>query len=181
MSQFACSRPSSRRRAIVGSLLVLVGGLAAAASAAPKSDPSPTTPVAPSFRLPSRGGGVVSLDSLNAKVVLVDFWASWCEPCRKSFPWMRSLQERYGSKGLAIVAVNLDKKREAADSFLEQNPAPFTVAYDPAGTTAEAFRVSGMPSSFLLTPQRKILLTHIGFDPKQTGEVEALIRQTCGP
>jgi thiol-disulfide isomerase/thioredoxin len=122
----------------------------------------------------------VSLDSLKAKVVLVDFWASWCGPCRKSFPWMSSLQEQYGGKGLAIVAINLDKKREAAEEFLEQNPAPFLIAFDPSGHVAEDFRVSAMPSSFLVGPGGKVLYSHAGFDPKQTAGMEEMIRKECG-
>jgi cytochrome c biogenesis protein CcmG/thiol:disulfide interchange protein DsbE len=134
---------------------------------------------APSFTLPTRTGATVSLDSLHAKVVLVDFWASWCDPCRKSFPWMSDLLERYGSKGLAIVAVNLDKKREAAEAFLQQHPAAFIIAFDPSGKTAQDFKVSAMPSSFVVGRDGTILYTHPGFDPKQTGGIEEMIRHQC--
>ena len=133
---------------------------------------------APQFTLPTRQGSVCS-DSLRGKVVFVDFWASWCEPCRESFPWMKSLHERYASKGLVVVAINLDKKRAAADDFLAKYPAPFQVAFDPAGKTAEAFKVAAMPSSFLVGPQGTILSTHAGFDPKKTGAIEALIQEAC--
>src|SRR5436190_21459373 len=85
-------------------------------------------PVAPAFTLPGLKGDV-TLESLRGKAVLVDFWASWCGPCRQSFPWMNDLQRKYGDKGLAIVAVNLDKDREFASSFLAEVPASFTVAF----------------------------------------------------
>jgi thiol-disulfide isomerase/thioredoxin len=134
---------------------------------------------APSFRLPTRDGSTVALDSLNAKVVLVDFWASWCVPCRKSFPWLASMHQQYGSKGLVIVAINLDKKPELAESFLSQYPAPFLVAFDPKGETAEAFHVSGMPSTFVLNADHTIALEHVGFDPKKTEPIETLIREAC--
>ena len=134
---------------------------------------------APDFRLPARDGSTVALDSLDAKVVLVDFWASWCEPCRKSFPWLSSLHERYAGKGLVIVAINLDKKREPAESFLSKYPAPFVVAFDPAGETAERFHVKAMPTSFVLDGNRTIVLTHSGFDPKKTDAIETLIREAC--
>ena len=136
--------------------------------------------VAPSFTLAARSG-TVSLDSLRGKAVLVDFWASWCVPCRGSFPWMRGLHERYTDKGLAIVAIDLDKDREAADRFLEQYPAPFTVAFDPSGHTAEAYRVAAMPTMFLVARDGTILHTHTGFDLKKTAEVENLIREACKP
>src|SRR5689334_6966102 len=71
----------------------------------------------PAIHLPGRTGTVDS-DSLHAKVVVVDFWASWCVPCRRSFPYLARLDSLYRDKGLAIVAVNLDKTREAADAFL---------------------------------------------------------------
>jgi cytochrome c biogenesis protein CcmG/thiol:disulfide interchange protein DsbE len=134
--------------------------------------------VAPPFTLPTAAGSV-SLDSLQAKVVLVDFWASWCGPCKKSFPWMSTMQERYGSKGLAIVAINVDKSRDAAEKFLTEHPTPFVVAYDPSGKTAKAFHVWGMPTSFLVGPGRAILASRSGFDPKHAKEVEAMIQEAC--
>jgi DsbE subfamily thiol:disulfide oxidoreductase len=135
---------------------------------------------APSFNLATRQG-TVALDSLRGKVVLVDFWASWCEPCKQSFPWLSAMHERYSAKGLIIVAVNLDKKRQAADKFLAKHAAPFLVAFDPSGKTAEAYKVAGMPSSYLVGPTGTILYSHIGFDPKKTEEFEALIEKACQP
>jgi thiol-disulfide isomerase/thioredoxin len=154
--------------------LVLIGFVACAESSAEAATP---TPPAPRFALPGRSGETVALDSLDARVVLVDFWASWCVPCRKSFPWMNALREQYGAKGLAIVAINLDKDRAAADAFLAKNPAAFTVAFDPAGQTAEAYRVSGMPSTVLIGQDRTILVRHTGFDSKHAGEIEAAIEE----
>jgi thiol-disulfide isomerase/thioredoxin len=138
----------------------------------------PRSATAPHFVLPTRDGSV-ALDSLRAKVVLIDFWASWCEPCRRSFPWLESMHERYSGKGLAIVAINLDKTRDPAFAFLEKYPARFTVAFDPDGKTAEAFKVKGMPSSFVLGPTGAILHAHSGFDPKKTGAIETLIQEAC--
>jgi cytochrome c biogenesis protein CcmG/thiol:disulfide interchange protein DsbE len=131
---------------------------------------------APAFKLPTLDG-VVSLDSLRGKVVYVDFWASWCGPCRQSFPWMKSLHERYAGKGLVIVAINLDKDRGAAAGVLEKYPAPFVVAFDPSGKTAKAIKVWGMPTSYIVGPTGAILATHPGFDPKHTAEIESQIQQ----
>jgi thiol-disulfide isomerase/thioredoxin len=133
---------------------------------------------APGFSLPARAG-IASLDSLRGRVVLVDFWASWCVPCRRSFPWLGALQERYRAMGLTIVAINLDKDREAADEFLEKHPAEFLVAFDPAGKTAEAYRVSAMPSSYLINRSGTILSSHSGFDPKQVATLETTIQEAC--
>ena len=137
---------------------------------------------APAFVLPTLTGTVVS-DSLRGKLIYIDFWASWCEPCRRSFPWMRHLQETLGEQGLTTLAINVDKDRAAAAAFLEKYPAPFpagfAIAFDPAGSTAHAFKVSGMPSSFLIGRDGAILWSHVGFDPKKTTQIETLIRESC--
>ena len=133
-------------------------------------------PVAPAFTLPGMKGDV-ALESLRGKTVLVDFWASWCGPCRQSFPWMNDLEKRYGDKGLAIVAVNLDKDREFANSFLAEVPAEFTVVFDPSGKTAESYKVKAMPTTFLISPDGKLLATHTGFDTKHASEFEAQIAE----
>jgi thiol-disulfide isomerase/thioredoxin len=148
-----------------------------ALTAAPVLAKTPKTPpVAPVFTLPGLQGEV-TLGSLRGKAVLVDFWASWCGPCRQSFPWMNGLQKRYGDKGLAIVAVNLDKDRELASHFLAEVPAAFTVAFDPSGKTAESYRVKALPTTFLVSPDGKLLLTHTGFDAKHASEFEAQIAE----
>ena len=131
---------------------------------------------APAFHLPARSG-VVDSDSLRGKVVLVDFWASWCGPCRRSFPWMSALHAKYAARGLQIVAINLDKQRSLADEFLVSYPAAFTVAFDPAGKSAEAFKVAAMPTSILISADGRILGRHIGFEPKQAAEFEKTIEE----
>ena len=132
---------------------------------------------APEFTLPTRTQHEVTLSELRGKVVYVDFWASWCAPCRESFPWMSRMAVRYGSRGLVIVAVNLDKKRESADAFLDKYAAPFTVAFDPAGKTAEAFHVQAMPSSFLIDRSGKVIYSHEGFEPSKSGKIEQKIQE----
>lgn len=164
---------TSQGRALV---LLLMFSLLAFSHAAPATG-SNSTPAA-GFNLPTMSGAV-SLDSLHGKVVLVDFWASWCAPCRQSFPWLKSLHDRYSAKGLAIVAINLDKKRELADEFLEDFSTPFIVAFDPSGKTAETYSVQAMPSSYLIGPDGMLLYTHPGFDPKKTGVIEDMIKEAC--
>lgn len=131
---------------------------------------------APDFTLP-KASGTVSLHEYRGKVVFVDFWASWCPPCRQSFPWMADMFDRYSSKGLVIVAIDLDKKRGKANAFLETFPAPFVVAFDPSGKTAEAFHVDAMPSSFLVGRDGKIIQSHAGFTPANARVIEDQIRE----
>lgn len=135
---------------------------------------------APSFILDTPDGSIHS-DSLRGKTVLLDFWASWCEPCRRSFPWLGMMQKQYGAGGLVVLAVDLDKKRELADAFLQKIPAPFLVAFDPSGKTAEAYKVRAMPTTFLISPEGKILHAQAGFQAKGDEALEALIRKGCTP
>jgi thiol-disulfide isomerase/thioredoxin len=117
------------------------------------------------------------LGDLHGKVVLLDFWASWCSPCLHSFPWMNELQRRHGAEGLVIVAVNLDQDRALADAFLQKVPARFRVEYDAAGAVARQFGVQAMPTSFLIDRSGQVRLRHAGFKEKQREEREAEIVQ----
>src|SRR5271154_4277734 len=82
---------------------------------------------APAFALATAHGDTIALPQLRGRVVYVDFWASWCAPCRRSFPWMNEMQQRYGDRGLTIVAINVDRRRADADQFLQANIAHFAV------------------------------------------------------
>ena len=166
--------------ATLAAALALAVPAPAFAAAAPAKGKS-AAERAPRFTLPGRSSEPVALDSLAGRVVLVDFWASWCVPCRQSFPWMNALREKYGAKGLSIVAINLDKDRAAAEAFLGKNPAAFTLAFDASGKTAEAYRVEAMPSTFVVGRDGTLLVRHAGFDAKKTGEIEAAIEGALAP
>lgn len=127
---------------------------------------------------------VTVIDSLSGesivdegKVIYVDFWASWCIPCRASFPWMASLLEKYGDKGLQIIAINVDKDRAAAEKFLKANKSSPPVVYDPKGKMAKLWDLQTMPTSFLYGRDGKLKSRREGFVPEETEPVEALIRQ----
>jgi len=131
---------------------------------------------APDFKLPS-AKGMVELSKLKGKVVYVDFWASWCTPCRKSFPWMNTLYKKYKDQGLEVIAVNLDKSREPIDEFLSKTPVDFTIAYDPSGGAAANYKVSGMPSTYLIDRSGQLQVSHIGFRDKDKDEIEGKIKE----
>jgi cytochrome c biogenesis protein CcmG/thiol:disulfide interchange protein DsbE len=131
---------------------------------------------APAFALNTAKGEPVALDKLRGQVVYVDFWASWCGPCKRSFPWMNELAQRYGANGLTVVAVNVDKKRDDADRFLAATPAQFTVVYDAAGATPAAWAVKGMPSSYLIDRSGRVVMVEQGFRDEQKAVVESRIR-----
>ena len=130
---------------------------------------------APAFALPTAAGDTVSLERLQGKVVYVDFWASWCGPCRRSFPWMNEMQRRYGDKGLAIIAINVDKKRPDATRFLTETPAEFTVVYDAAGAIPAVYGVKGMPSSYLVDARGNVVAIEQGFHDGSPAALEARI------
>jgi thiol-disulfide isomerase/thioredoxin len=121
------------------------------------------------------------LEGLRGKVVLVDFWASWCSPCLQSFPWMNELQQQHGGEGLVIVAVNLDQDRTLADAFLQKVPARFRIEYDQAGDLARQFGVQAMPTSFLVDRSGQVRIRHAGFREKQRDgrelEIEQLLKE----
>jgi thiol-disulfide isomerase/thioredoxin len=117
------------------------------------------------------------LKGLSGKVVLVDFWASWCAPCLRSFPWMNELQQRHGGQGLVIVAVNLDQERALADAFLKKSPAQFRVEYDAPGDIARQFGVEAMPTSFLVDRKGQVRIRHAGFRDAQRADRERQIEQ----
>jgi len=159
----------------LGILFALSLFLVASPGSAKDKSSTPASPTpAPTFSLPTRDG-TVCLDSLRGSVVYVDFWASWCGPCKQSFPWLKTVHDRYASKGLVIVAINLDKDRDAAETFLQQYAPPFRIAFDPSGKTAKAYKVWGMPTSYVVSKQGAILATHPGFDPKRTAAIESQI------
>ncbi len=175
--------PSINRRALLRgtgacavALTALTGltGLTRPAHAATVGSP------APALSLPGLDGSTVDLAAAPAfkgKVVLVDFWASWCGPCRQSFPWMNLMQQRHGPRGLQIVAVNVDRERADADAFLRQFPSTFRIAFDATGDTPRRWGARAMPTSVLVGADGRVLMQHEGFRPADQAMLESAITQ----
>lgn len=113
-------------------------------------------------------------------VVWLDFWASWCTPCRSSFPWMAEMQRKYGPLGLTVIAVNLDSDPADADRFLAAVPAGFEIRFDPEARLAKRFDVEAMPSSYLIGRTGEVVARHVGFKPSKKAAYEASIRMALG-
>ena len=143
-------------RLICASLL-----LAGAANASPLADGAPP----------------VDIHDFRGRVVYLDFWASWCAPCRQSFPWMQAMKNAYESRGLTVLAVNLDLNRGDADRFLAQFHPSFDVRFDPQGTVAEHFKVQGMPTGLVVDRHGVVRFTHIGFRPVDEAAYENQLRE----
>lgn len=157
-------------RAALALAVVLAAALVALqpAAAAEVGEPAPT------LSLPGQQGQVDSA-TLKGQVVFVDFWASWCAPCRRSFPWLGEMQARYGSRGFRVLAVNVDRDRSAAEGFLAEVPARFTVAFDAAGDAPRRFAVKGMPTSVLVGADGLVIRRHEGFKDDDRAPLEAAI------
>jgi thiol-disulfide isomerase/thioredoxin len=131
---------------------------------------------APVFELPG-DSGTISLKQYRNQVVFVDFWASWCVPCKYSFPWMNEMQERYGKDGLKVIGINVDKDKAMAQKFLEHVPATFDIAYDPEGEIADLYSLKVMPSSYLIDRDGNLVHAHKGFKTSDGSKMEDMIRK----
>jgi thiol-disulfide isomerase/thioredoxin len=131
---------------------------------------------APAFSLQGENG-MVNLADYKGKVVYLDFWASWCSPCKDSFPWMSAMQKKYKEQGVEFIAINVDRKAQDAKAFLLKTPAEFTVAFDHKGSTPKAYEVMGMPTAFLIDREGKVINSHIGFNDKDKATYEKHIQQ----
>ena len=118
---------------------------------------------------------------LKGKVVLVDFWASWCGPCKESFPVLDELYKTYGKSGFVVIGINLDDKPKAMDEFLKRRPVTFPMVRDSAKTLVAAVDIQTMPTSFLVDRSGKVHSVHSGFRGAETKrayvqEIEALLK-----
>ena len=117
----------------------------------------------------------LDLSQYSGKVVVLDFCASWCVPCRRSFPWWNTMQARYGDEGLVVIGVNLDNDLDEAAKFLEEFPADFKIHYDSNKELAKSYGVVAMPTSYILGRDGGLHAKHYGFKVKKQDEFEAVL------
>ena len=125
----------------------------------------------------SAGDTIIDLDDYQGKVVVVDFWASWCVPCRRSFPWLDEMQSKYGEQGLVVIGVNMDADPAEAEAFLQEFPVHFRFVRDADGTIARHYDVIAMPSSYVIDRNGKIAERHLGFKTGRMPEYEATLQE----
>lgn len=122
----------------------------------------------------------LDLEKYRGDVIYLDFWASWCGPCVKSFPWMQAMHEKYAVQGLKIVAVTVDESKADVDAFLKKNPVSFEIVHDPEGKWAAEFGLVGMPTSFIIGRDGKQISRHVSFRNDMAADYEAEIVKALG-
>ena len=136
---------------------------------------------APDFKLPLRGGTELKLSQLRGQVVMLNFWASWCGPCRQEMPLLESIQKKYKTLGFTMVGVNVEPDSAEAEKFLKQTPVSFPVAYDRNSDVSKLFQVKGMPSTVIVDRKGNTRMIHQGYRPGDENayldQIRSLLRE----
>lgn len=140
-----------------------------------------STAMAPTFTLPSRAGDNVSLEQLKGKVVMLNFWASWCGPCRTEMPLLEQMHKRYSSLGFTMVGVNVEANTADAERWLKDTPVSFPVLFDRESKVSKLYDVSAMPSTVFIDRKGNIRYLHKGYKAGDEGEylnqIRALLKE----
>jgi len=137
-------------------LLALTTVIFAATASAAGDAPAP----APAFSLPARGGATVDLSQFKGQVVMINFWASWCVPCRKEMPLLENIYKKYKPLGFTLIGVNVEPDQKDAESFLKQTPVSFPVLFDAKSKVSGLYNVQGMPTTVFIDRKGNVRLVH---------------------
>ena len=133
--------------------------------------------VAPDFSLPDKSGSMVSLQDFDGQVVLINFWASWCGPCREEMPLLEALHKRYEPLGFTMVGVNVEEDSAAAEKFLQGTSVSFPILFDRANSVSKLYDVIAMPSSVIVGRDGTVRYIHHGYEPGNENDYQDQIRQ----
>lgn len=136
--------------------------------------------VAPNLSAPSNDGRALSLAQFKGQVVYLDFWASWCAPCREAMPVMDATYQRYRDRGLVVLGVNVDTDRKSAQRMLDQVQPTFPIAFDPDGKWPEAFGLKDMPTSYLIDAKGVVRYVRKGYRERDEQQLETAIKAALG-
>jgi peroxiredoxin len=162
-------------------IAVLLPLAVAAMLALPATGADAPSGPAPAFTLDSRSGAKISLSQYKGQVVMLNFWASWCGPCRQEMPLLENIYKKYSKMGFTLIGVNVEPDSKAAEGFLKDTPISFPVIYDKDSTVSKAYDVSGMPSTVIIDRKGNIRVLHRGYKPGDENEyldsIRSLIRE----
>jgi peroxiredoxin len=137
--------------------------------------------LAPTFTLPSRAGDTVSLEQFKGKVVMLNFWASWCGPCRTEMPLLEQMHKRYSALGFSMVGVNVEANTKDAERWLQETPVSFPVLFDRDSKVSKLYDVSAMPSTVFIDRKGNVRYLHRGYKAGDEGEylnqIRALLKE----
>lgn len=133
---------------------------------------------APGFSLPLRGGNApLGLDKLRGQVVMVNFWASWCGPCREEFPLLDQMYKKYKGMGFTMLGVNVEPESKDAEGFIAKTPVTFPIVFDKDSTVSKLYRVEGMPSTVLIDRNGVLRWVHRGYKSGDENEYLNHVRE----
>lgn len=155
------------------------GGSSGGAKSASSDHPMVGSP-APDFNLPAQHGGErASLGAARGKVAIVDFWATWCEPCRASFPKYEALTKKYGDD-VVVIGISEDDDPDGIEAFAEETGATFTLAWDEDKSVASAYEPDAMPTSFMVDRNGLVRFIHEGFHNGDESTIESQLQELIG-
>ena len=132
---------------------------------------------APNFTLKSNSGKNIKLSELRGQVVLLNFWASWCGPCRQEMPLLEKLQQRYSALGFTVLGVNVEEDSSKAKTLLKDIPVSFPILFDTQNTVSEQYKVSAMPSTVMIDRNGNMRYLHKGYKPGDEAQYKKWVKQ----
>jgi peroxiredoxin len=151
-------------------LVIVSGVLSTLASAAASRGP------APDFTLTTQDGQTLSLSDLKGQVVMINFWATWCGPCRKEMPLLDAIYQRYNRLGFTLLGVNVEEDPSGADEYLAETPVSFPILYDRSNSVSKLYDVNAMPSTVIVDREGNVRFLHKGYQPGYENEYQDQIR-----
>jgi peroxiredoxin len=131
---------------------------------------------APDFTLPARDGGQLRLSELKGQVVMINFWATWCGPCRQEMPLLQQIQAKYEPLGFTLLGINVEPDSAEAQAWLTKVPVSFPILFDRQNHVAESFGVEGMPSSVFIDRAGNVRYVHRGYKPGDEARYADMVR-----
>ena len=154
---------------------VVLAAVFASAAFATSSSP------APAFKLPGRGGKTIDLSQFKGQVVMINFWASWCGPCRQEMPILEKLHAKYKPMGFTMIGINVEPDSTLAAGWLKSTPVTFPILFDTRSEVSKLYSVAGMPSTVIIDRKGNLRWLHRGYKPgdenEYMNEIRALVME----